>query len=281
MAISLQTIFSQVQSDIGDIGFEKLQRKEYLDSANDVLNRISQECRVWTGYYQVVPFPNPIDWTFATIADRDSFIGYQNTDVNKLAFVTADDMYYRMATFLPIITWIPVSPYEMIVPGTLNVKSVIQVVRNGIEAREQSQQSVLNANRAERPFTTNATSFGGWEFNIQKRPDESLAIHFSQKIQEQEPIGVHYVANHGYPLNLWTQANMIPDYLTIALRSGLTLECTRKLYLRGDESLAQKVEVLRGLFEADLLQAKAYTKMFLDENSVLRVEPLRWLAETP
>lgn len=72
--ISIEDILSYVQSEIGDLSEDKIQRKEYVYMLNDTAIEIAKATQVWVDRYQVIPNPTLSEWQSATYYRQGAFV---------------------------------------------------------------------------------------------------------------------------------------------------------------------------------------------------------------
>jgi hypothetical protein len=266
-----------VQSDLGDIPFDRIQRAEFLDMAADTLREISSECRIWITGVEITPIPS-LDYTYTTDADRLAATGFVPADVGKIAYVSDDDTWFRLDDDAPI-TWTQIDPYVAVIPASVKSQYLLAVKRNGLHAYEYSWQAVQTWNAEGYAFDINRTAFTGLEFNAKKNDDESVDLLFAYKFDIGEKVYVTVIASHPYSLLRWNETSIIPDFVEGTLSSGILMLALRRLMVQGDAKAAQTFAYIKDEYSRSFLKLKAYTRMFNDTRSSLIVQPINFLPE--
>jgi len=277
MATTLLKLFSQVQSDIGDEAFERVQRGEYLDFARDIADSIGSVCRIWTNSIEVTPIPQ-IDYTYALDTDRTSASGFVVGDIGKIAYVTETAKYWTLTVDSPP-AWVELNPYVAIIPASERVQSLLLVRRESIEAQEYSFQAVSTWPASGYAFPLNSTGFDSREFNAIRQDDESIHLWFSEIFTVGESITAIVLTQSSWAFQKWTEATSIPDFVMPTMATGVLSRVTRRMFMRGDEKAEKKMAFATAEYDKELRALRVLTRTFVDERSVVVAQPLRWLGE--
>lgn len=277
MATTLRKLFSQVQADIGDVGFEKVQRAEYLDFARDIADSIGSVCRIWITNVEVIPIPQ-IDYTYALDSDRTSAVGFASGDIGKIAFVTETSKYWTLTVDSPP-EWEELNPYIAIIPASNRVQSLLLVRRSTLEAREYSFQAVSTWPSSGYAFPINATGFDSREFNAIRNDDESISLWFSVQFAVGEAVTAIVLTQSSWALQNWTELTSIPDFVVPTMACGILSRAVRRMFFSGDDKLGKRLELALTEYDKEFKALRVLTRTFVDERSAVQAQPLRWLAE--
>lgn len=257
--VNIAQIISMVQSNINDLAGERIQSAEYIDHCNFVAMDIAEETEIYVGRHTSIPRPLGV-----TTATYNVNIPYNDT--------TRDISVFRF----------------------------IRVTRglNGwTDCHEFSQQTISATISGNSSFVNNNTQLGRAEFlTMIGHPvdgiDGSINLIFGQQFEEGEHVVVDYISNRpwGSPdgtdtraLQRWNPNNSnpqtIPDFLRNAFEWGLMWRITESLYMKGDDSFANKADRSKQNYQLYLRQAVGYSKMLKDNRSALQSQPLNWLQE--
>lgn len=255
---SVQDIISLVQSDIGDLSGEKVQRGEYLSLLRLAAIPIAQETKIYIGQQTATPTLVP------------------GTDVYTVTFGTPNTT-------------------QNTVP---NIFKFIQVrrVSNGIGTivgNEYSKQATAKAINERYPFQ-NLVDPGGGAFSTSfvnpatNLIDGTFTLTFPYAFETAETVTVDYISD--MPTNLYSTAIdkwelqgtspiSIPNFLFNCFRYALLEKVIERLYLSGDERLGAKVGFVSGKYKESLREAVSYANMLKDEGSKLEHQPYRFLSD--
>lgn len=277
MATTLKRLLSGVQSDLGDIPFDRIQRAEFLDMAADVMRELSGENRIWITGVEITPIPS-LDYTYTTDGDRLAATGFVPADVGKVAYVSDDDTWWYLTDDAPI-TWAQFDPYTAVIPAAVRTQSIMAVKRNGQHSYEYSWQSVQTWNAEGYAFDINRTQFHGLEFNAKRNDDESVDLIFAYKFAVGETVYVTVMAAHPWALAVWNEATIIPDFIEGALASGVLKNVLRRLAVQGDAKAQAMLQYIDQEYKEERTSLKRKTRMFNDRRSVILTQPINFLPE--
>lgn len=258
------------------MAFDRIQRAEYLDIAQDVISELCHNSRVFVASIEVTPIVE-IRWTYDTDADRLAAGGFVAGDVGMTAYVTEDDTYWNLTATAP--TWLQIEPNVAILPANSAVETLLAVRRDGNQSREYSFQTITQWHENGWAFPVNDSRFTGQEFNARKMPDESVELHFSQNFNAGEKVTATCITQHNYDLSNWNASTVLPDFMEGAVSSGVLYRCLRRLAVAGDEKAMASVQLIENEYIQGDLKMRRYTRMYIDERSVIVTQPLKWLGE--
>lgn len=175
------------------------------------------------------------------------------------------------------------------------------------ECREYSNQAISSTTSGNNSFPVNWTQLGATEFTIQfvdrlNRIDGGLHLVFGGAFEANEICVIDFITNRpfgqpnlGISINGITQVSdttalqkwlptynntqNIPDFLENCFLYGLLYLVQQRLYNRGDDSFGNRYVQTKITFEKELRKMTAYAKMFKDNRSNLKVQPLNFLPE--
>lgn len=257
------------------MAFDRIQRAEYLDFAEDVISELSHNNRIFVSSIEVTPIVE-IRWTYATDADRLAAGGFGVGDLGMTAYVSDDDTYW---TLTALTAWVQIQPNVAVLPASAAVEILMAVRRTGLQAREYSFQSITQWRENQWAFPINDSQFTGIEFNARKLPDESVELHFSQNFEAGETVLATCITQHSYSLTNWNENTEIPDFMEPAVKSGVLYKCLRRLAVTGDEKAMSTVQLIENEYMQNDLKMRRYTRMFIDNRSVVISQPIKWLPE--
>lgn len=276
--MTLREMLSRVQTDIGDIAFEKIQPAEYLDAAKDVADKIAAFCRIWVTDITVTPLVTPT-WTYALDTDRTAqalVLG----DAGKYAYVTETAAWWKVnATGTG---WTSVDPHVAIFPATPEIHQFVMVRRGGEQAREYSYQAVANAyedTQGKLAFAVNNFPFGENEFATFKRPDGTLDTLWATAFVPEETVTATVITRHSHTLSKWDDTTVFPDFMQETMYTGILSKMIKRLFLKGDDAQMARWQITEKEHSVALYDLKAYTTKFLDRRSWMIPQPINWLPE--
>jgi hypothetical protein len=199
-----------------------------------------------------------------------------------------------------------ISPYRLI-RVTRGILDSNRVYNSWIECREYSSQSVSATISNNPSFSINRNQLGASAFTVQfadrnNLTDGGLHLIFAEPFSADELCVVDFITNRpfGQPnlgitingiiqtpdinsLQRWlpsySNPQTIPDFLEDSFKYGLLFLVQQRLYNRGDESLGQRMINSKMLYDKELRKAIGYTKMFKDNQSSLKIQPMNYLQE--
>jgi hypothetical protein len=266
MSLPITKVLSNVQSDIGDISMSIIQEGEYLDFINDALSEVASKTELWIVRYTKIPLPIG---TVITSPLYQVFIPYQ--DIN----------------------------------GIIAPDHILRIVRqNGTtttETREYSIQALSATTSGNQSFPNNYNQLSGNSFAAQYDSTDGIIITFASPIELTESIVIDFVTSNPMTIKTWIQGNdsatmnqamtqqataqgttasvVIPDMLYTPLYLGTLFKAIQRMFLKGDDKMANRMQYIKAEYEKELLVAIRKSKMFKDNNSRPQIQPYNWLPE--
>lgn len=275
--MTLKQLLSRVQSDLGDVTFDKVQPAEYLDAVKDVADEAASFCRIWVSDVEVIPIPT-LTWKWDTDAARLAE-SISPANAGEMGVVAETGKYWRVTA---TGQWEERNPKVCSFPANPEIAEFIMIRRNGFQAREFSFQAVTNAaedTRTREAFHINATSFGSTEFATLKRPDGSLDTFWAIDFAEEEKVRATVITRHAYPNATWDDATVFPDFMQDTIYKGVLSRLTRRLFMQGNDAMVSRHQVADQMYEQAMLKLKSYTTRFLDRRSWMIPQPMAFLSE--
>jgi hypothetical protein len=272
---SLQRILSKVQRSLDDETFTKIRRAELVDIINDAIYEVGNTVRLWVETIKIIPYPSAEDYTVAAETDLAALSASEGQ--TALVTETGERWRYRNADWEPY-------PYHIVKidPEVTTIYRTTQVRRNGLVATEVSLQAANTAIGTGYMFpSTNdeLRNLSGTSFAAIRREDNGYDLHFTREFVLGEECVVTYLKEQPYAPTYWNQAITIPSTVADFVECSATFRCMEKLYMQGRVEYADRMAYLKAKTEQELVKADAYLRNILDENSVIKTRPIKWLPE--
>lgn len=266
-----QEIISQVQSMIGDIGYNKIQPAEYVDMLDEVLYDVSRVVRIWVYQYEYI---GPTVAYVATAAllpvnppDRSVFIIEDSQ--TAVWWDALQTQSYR--TYLPHLIHIR--------PQDVRISKILQVMRRGERCNQVSIQSIETAVSNGHPFEQNRIDATPFMFHAMRLPDEGTYVWFAKDILPNERIDVEYYLEKPFAIRTQRETTPIPDMVHGVAKYGLAKSVAERLYIAGDDKMGARVQLLDATYKKEIAALNAYTRNYLDESTPIQAQPRIWLQE--
>jgi hypothetical protein len=199
-----------------------------------------------------------------------------------------DDLCFELNVWVKYKTYTPnpstnplVTPNNvLIIDSSDNAVNLLRVVRNGREAREYSRQAVGSQGAGNYAFANNSVSLNNADFYSYKDKDENMFLVFMVPFALDESIYIEFLSGRPYNFIKWTQNTSIPDFLCDVVEYGIKMRIFERLFNSGVDTMLSRFQNSERMYLKSLGKARAYTKNFHDERSVVQRQPLKWLPET-
>lgn len=269
--ITISDIFSRVQSNINDIEGNRIQLAEWIDLAQFVAMDIAEVTQSYISRYWVTPNPSsaPID---------------------------PAPNYAILPIFDPVLAKPDYAPFRLlkVARGYIVDQNNVHTATRWAECFEYSSQAILSTITGTFSFPINNTALGKNAFTTQfvnpttGLTDGNMYLLFAKAFELDEAILIDFVSNRPWGtandsryLVTWSpnDANpqTVPDYLRNVFEWGLTWRALNSFYLRGDETMVNRVKYAKDLFDKYMSAAASYSRNLRDNSSVLMKQPLNWL----
>lgn len=258
--ISVDLILSDAQNHIGDIDNQRIQENEWTSMATWAIQNLAEATHIFVS--RIVVVPNPLA-VFPAVQSSTPLYTVNIPEVNTLNGQG--------------------SPFKF-----LKVYRQNHDLTSWMECNEYSQQSINSTTSITDSFDVNRTLLGRNTFSSKHSSpadvtDGSITLTFAGALDISETIIIDYITNKPITIPMWipgqTPALGIPEFMRNAVRYHvLTMACER-LGTKGDQGLMQSAQLFRTLAEQETLKAASYAKLFKDNNSVIKVQPVNWLDE--
>jgi hypothetical protein len=253
--ITQQSILSNIQNDINDLGMSLIQPGEYLDFFNTALQEISQECKVYLGRYIFVPNPdanNPININYVVIPQFDA-------NGNRLS---------------PL-------KFERILRQDSELTKYIETREYSIQSISSTYSNNLSFRGISKSISRGgfATQFANPDNNNQI--DGSITIIFTKNFEIGEQVVIDFIQSVPFLITKWTNNPQfqIPDYMKNSLQNLILSYVCKRLYMEGKEEYGNRFRIASEEAEKYIKKLNAYTRTLRDEQSPLQAMPLNFLPE--
>ena len=175
---------------------------------------------------------------------------------------------------------------------TLAPFKVLRVARKGeegwTEVNEYSQQAIGTTTGGNYSFAINKTmldinAVSTGFVDALGNTDGSITFTFAVGFESGEELVIDYISGRPFELALWrggtTPDPVIPDFLGNSYEYGLIMKAMERLYLSGDDSIANRYAASKNLYNLHLREAVGYAKMLRSTKQSIRIQPMNFLDE--
>lgn len=278
MASTLKNILSKCQRSLGDEDFQRIQKGEWADFARSVVQDLATQVRLWLTELPITPFP-VLTWTWDDETARLAEV-VGPSDIDKIGLQTDTQQYYRLDDDT-VPTWTAIDMNKVYIKPTLaRIRRIHRVIRNNVVAREFSFQVPDRSIANGYAYSANNSDYtDGFAFAALRQSNDGTELHFSRVFDVGEEVRIHYSDEDPLQITRWDDTIEVADSISDAMEYGILTKAMERLYLQGDESLGNRLSLVERRKKETYREAAAYTRGFLDENSVPQTQPHIWLPE--
>ena len=277
---TLQTIYSIVNTRVGDEDTKMIPLGSYIDSAQLLLEEIAREVYVWH---------HELNFLIATIAPdtapTQTSINVPIANFNPTEVVTVPD--YGRRVFPPAnaaaktISYIPQisEPHSIFIPARYKPYFTERVTRAGFEGYELPYDTVKNQLSGNYGYKLNNEVLGNMAFATRIMSDERMEILFAAPLMEMEEIHVTFTSASPTDIGTIDTTTTVPDYIAPAMIEGLSLHISKILAARGNKVAASMLSLYQTEYSKAKYSCIAYSRTIRDKRSTIVMQPMKWLPE--
>lgn len=276
----LKTIYSIVNTRIGDEDSKKVPPASYVDAAQLVLDEIAREVYAWQ--YE-------LRFLVAGV-EPDSSPSQQSINIPQTSYkpnevITVPDYTRRVfanktdaahtVSYIPIID----KPHSIVIPARYRPYFTQRITRSGNECYEKPWETIKAQIAGNYPYKLNDEILSGYYFATKIYDDETMEILFSTPFTLEEEIVVQFMSGSPGIIATVDDTLNIPDWIAQAVIEGVSLSISKLLAARGNREAKEMIPLYQSEFLKYKYNAISYSRMIRDKRTTIIMQPLKWLPE--